>query len=157
MADAWPAIAAGIAVVGTILGVTLTQRSERRRQANSDRQRGIEWSRDRRLNAYQELVSSVSRRVSALAGLRKQLNRDGEPVARWHADEALADLWMAVRRVRLVGPDEVANLAEKLARHYEAIDDKGFPAHGGSAIEEDFGRAARAAIQVPEHQADPAE
>ncbi len=150
MAGLWAAVAAVIAVVGTVLGVSLTQRSERSRQEISERQREVEWSRDRRLNAYQELVSSVSRRVSALAGLRENMEGEGAPTARWHADSALSELWIAVRRVRLVGPENVAKLAEDLATHYSKIDSHGYPARGGSNIEEEFGRAARAAIHVPE-------
>ena len=52
--------------------------------------------------------------------------------------------------MRLVGPEEVTKLAERLAEHYSNVDVRWYPPRGGSEIEDEFGRAARAAIEVPE-------
>ena len=148
MGGVWTAAAALVAVTGTILGVGLTQRSERARQVTEARQREAEWSRDRRLDAYSSMVRSVSLRVSALSGLRANIKGEGFNDAKLFADSAKSEMWIAVRRVRLVGPQEVATLAESLATHYSKIAN-GYPDPGGSDIEDEFGRAARAAIEVP--------
>jgi hypothetical protein len=157
MAGAWLVVGALIALVGTVLGTTFTQKSERSRQATQERSRQIQWSRDRRLDAYKSFLDAVSRRVSALALVRE----DGDVAARKnacsHAEMALSEMWAAVREVRLVGPEEVARIAERLANHYDHVSDDGWPARGGSIIEEEFGVAARAAIAFSDQTSGPTE
>jgi hypothetical protein len=155
MPSFWVAVTAVVGVAGTVLGVVITQRSERSRQEDGIRQREAEWSRDRRLDAYAGMVRSVSLRVSALRGYRENLEKEGFETAKWFADSATAEMWVAVRRVRLVGPESVADLAKKLSSHYSKIDQDGFPDRGGSAIEEQFGHAARVAIELPDTRVAP--
>ena len=64
MSGWWTAVAGisggVLALMGTILGVTLTGKSERNRQVAADRQREVEWTRDRRLDAYSSFVRSLA-------------------------------------------------------------------------------------------------
>ena len=140
MAGFWAAAAALIAVTGTVFGVVITQQSERSRQGEARRFSEARRGRDRRLEAYECFVRSVSLRVSALSELRDNANIAGEYwTAKAKADEALAEMWIALRCVRLVGPEEVARLAEKVTWHYKHIDGAGFPERGtGANVEEDL-------------------
>jgi hypothetical protein len=95
-------------------------------------------------------LSEASLRISALSVLRASIGGDDLPPSKRLAESAKSEMWGAVRRVRLVGPEEVTKLAERLAEHYSNVDVRWYPPRGGSEIEDEFGRAARAAIEVPE-------
>ena len=159
--NAWPTLGAAIvAVVGTLTGVLITQWGQRRQGRESDVRRTEEWGRDRRLAAYASFVRAVSKRISALDHLRtrsghaKSLGPSSEAArhaAVQEAENAEAEMWAALREVRLVGPDEVAEKGERVARHYSAgsVDSEGFPPTGGSSLESQFADAARRAVGVP--------